>query len=528
MIGVIANPADHSVVCELFELFKTPWEFYRDGRQYDVILTTTGDIVNRDAAKLVLVYCGQEIPMDADGNAWPSSESVPSNTLSYRGSRLPIYGNLVTFREGQCEILADASSQRPAIRLLRDHRGALGRIGYDLFREVAVLLTAGQPIENAAAPTLDLHIALLRDVIVESGVALTEIPPVPEGYRFIVCLTHDVDHPLVGAHKFDKTMYGFLYRAVPGSVLAALHGRLSWRKVLTNWQAALKLLFVHVGLAKDFWRTFDEYARLEKGLHSSFFTIPFKNNPGRTVDGTAPHHRASGYGARDIADDLRDVISGGSEVGVHGIDAWLDASSGQEELEEIRRVTADKTVGARMHWLYFNEQSPLLLEKAGFDYDSTVGYNETVGYRAGTSQVYKPLNTSRLLELPLHIMDTSLFYPGRMHLTAVEAKERVDAIVANAVEFGGTVTVNWHDRSIAPERLWGDFYVDLIEDLKNRGAWFATASQAVAWFRKRRAASFENAESLDTGDGLPNLYVRTCNAREASVIALEPTAGRPW
>ena len=29
MIGVIANPADHDVVCEFFELFKTPWEFYR-------------------------------------------------------------------------------------------------------------------------------------------------------------------------------------------------------------------------------------------------------------------------------------------------------------------------------------------------------------------------------------------------------------------------------------------------------------------------------------------------------------------
>ena len=44
-------------------------------------------------------------------------------------------------------------------------------------------------------------------------------------------------------------------------------------------------------------------------------------------------------------------------------------------------------------------------------YDSTIGYNETVGYRAGTTQPYRPLAASRLLELPLHVMDTALFYP---------------------------------------------------------------------------------------------------------------------
>ena len=31
----------------------------------------------------------------------------------------------------------------------------------------------------------------------------------------------------------------------------------------------------------------------------------------------------------------------------------------------------------------------MTLEKAGFSYDSTVGYNETIGYRAGTAQVFK-------------------------------------------------------------------------------------------------------------------------------------------
>jgi hypothetical protein len=535
MIGVIANSAEHSAICEFFELFKTPWEFYRPGRQYDVLLNTSGDFVYLDAAKLVLIYAGQEIQLDADLKIRTSRKRASTSSLSYKGFPIPIYGSSITFEEGECEILVDASSHGPAIHLRRHRGSVLGRIGYDLFGEIAVLLTAGQPVENAATPTLDLHIALLRDLIVESGATLVEIPPVPEGYQFIACLTHDIDHPSIRAHKFDHTIFGFLYRAVFGSLFGVLRGRSSLRNLLGNWQAALKLLPVYMGLAGDFWRTLHEYVRLEKGLRSTFFAIPFKNYRGRISKGMAPRLRSSRYGAIDIGDDLRDLISCGSEVGVHGIDAWLDASSGQKELEEIRHViAAEKTIGVRMHWLYFNEQSPVALEKAGFDYDSTIGYNETVGYRAGTSQVYKPLNASRLLELPLHIMDTSLFSPGRMHLAPAEAKERVDAIVANAVEFGGTVTINWHDRSIAPERSWGEFYLSLLEDLKSRGAWFSTASQAVTWFRRRRAVSFESVKrdfnaqylqtSLDSGDDLPNLCLRTFNATEGS----EQTASRPF
>ena len=69
------------------------------------------------------------------------------------------------------------------------------RLGFDLFAEVRHLLTEGQPTEFASIPTLDLHISLLRELIVSQGMALVEIPPLPAGHRFIVCLTHDVDHP---------------------------------------------------------------------------------------------------------------------------------------------------------------------------------------------------------------------------------------------------------------------------------------------------------------------------------------------
>ena len=136
-------------------------------------------------------------------------------------------------------------------------------------------------------------------------------------------------------------------------------------------------------------------------------------------------------------------------------------------------------------------QSPVVLESAGASYDSTVGYNEAVGFRAGTTQVYKPLNATTLLELPLHIMDTALFYPAYLHLSPKDAEVRINRVIDTAVQYGGCVTVNWHDRSIAPERLWTETYVNLVNELSQKGAWFATAAQAVAWFRMRRSVMFD-------------------------------------
>ena len=44
MIGVIAKAGQVGVVEEFFELFKTPWELYRPGQVYDVIIATADEI----------------------------------------------------------------------------------------------------------------------------------------------------------------------------------------------------------------------------------------------------------------------------------------------------------------------------------------------------------------------------------------------------------------------------------------------------------------------------------------------------
>jgi hypothetical protein len=529
MIGVIADSAEREVVCEFFELFKTPWEFYQRDRRYEAVLCA-GDRQPDETAKVVLLYAGAETAFDRDHKVQTGLRQSAPRILTHQGTRIPVYGDTITFPENGDGILTDENSQQCLAYRDRSVDRVWVRIGYDLFAEVRALLAAGQPVANANMPALESHIALLRNLIVGCGIPLAEIPPVPDGYRFIACLTHDVDHPSIRQHKWDHTTFGFLHRAVVGSLRQFIRRRMSLRDLFTNWLAALKLPFVHLGLAKDFWRNFDDrYLELERGQSSTFFVIPLKDRPGGASHGPAPRRRAAKYCAGEIADTIKKLQTAGSEVALHGIDAWIDISKGRQELHEIRRLTGASEIGVRMHWLYFDQQSPVTLENAGAAYDSSVGYNETVGYRAGTTQAYKPLTATRLLELPLHVMDTALFYPPYLGLSQREAKTILSQMVDNAVQFGGCLTVNWHDRSLAPERLWGACYRDLVQDLKRRGAWFATAGQTVSWFRKRRSIVFESngnepagvraRVAADRRDALPGLRLRIHKARESGRVA---------
>jgi len=491
MIGVICSPADRDVVGELFELFKTPWELWHHRGSYDVVLCNDiVDIVDINA-ELILRYGARAVPLDRLQKIEIVQEKAGFGMLEHEEIRFPVYCGHLLFQKD----FERSPKVKPSEIFVRHDKWEgkeVVRVGYDLWAEVRRLLTAGQPKENAHSPTLELHITLLRTLILQSGRALVEVPPVPDGYDFIACLTHDVDHPLMRRHKWDHTMFGFIYRATYGSLRKALLGKTTWRNVWRNWATTIRLPFIYFGLDSDPWGDFDRYIDLEPGACSSFFVIPFEGRAGKKGSGSAPSGRAAGYGISHIRKQLAKILTAGCELGLHGIDAWVDAGAAREELEVIREVTGQRELGVRMHWLYFDEQSHAVLEEAGASYDATVGYNETVGYRAGTCQAYKPLGTVSLLELPMHVMDTALFFPDYLDLSPAEAMDRILQVTSQVCGIGGCITVNWHDRSIAPERLWEDVYLDVISEFRSRNAWFATSGQAVAWFRKRRSLRFDS------------------------------------
>ena len=495
MIGVMCKASEAAIAEEFFQLFKTPWQYFQEDRHYDVVVTTE-DRLPRIPPGLLVTYGSRKRDIDAEVGI---SESSPAGASiwTYRGDDFPIFGDGLVF--------APASACVPVLQAQSKTGGYVGRtegqrvlrLGYDLFHEIRILLSTGQPTQWARVPTLEVHIEILRAGILAAGIPLLEIPPVPAGHRFTVCLTHDIDFVGIKPHKFDHSMWGFLYRSTIGGLRDYLRGRIPARRLLRMWWAALLLPFVHLGLAKDYWLPFEWYLRVEKGLPITYFLVPFKNRRGDNVVGRNPERRATKYDVSDIPDWIATLVAEGCEIGVHGIDAWHSVSRGQDERARVAKFARTPVAGIRMHWLMKDERTYEALDEAGYAYDSTAGYNETVGYRCGTTQVFRPPRSRRLLELPLHIQDGALFFPQHLGLDEAEAWQICKAIIGHSEKMGGVLTVLWHDRSHGPERFWGDFYIKLLGELRASSAWFATASQAVEWFRRRRTIRFTEVQAHD-------------------------------
>ena len=113
------------------------------------------------------------------------------------------------------------------------------------------------------------------------------------------------------------------------------------RGLVRNWAAACKLPFVHLGLAKDFWREFDDrYLELEKGLPSTFFVIPFKDRAGRTLGWSGARvSRCSVWRRGYCRYDSKVAGLQAAKSDCTGLTPGSTVPEGDEELEEIRRLT---------------------------------------------------------------------------------------------------------------------------------------------------------------------------------------------
>jgi hypothetical protein len=498
MVGVVSKVDEMGAVREFFQLFKTPWEFYVPHRSYDVVIVTSEEVPANARGNVLLIYNSSGTNLD-DELGISIRSAQPPDWLESNVSAFPVYRNSSVFEGAGTPILWRRGKAESVGLEFNGPAPQTIRVGYDLFEEIAFLLSQGQPPANAHIPTLDIHISFLRSIMVSSGMPFIEIPPVPAGYDFMACLSHDVDFTGIREHGFDMTMWGFLYRATLGSLVDVVRGKRSWTQLMRNWKAAFSVPLVLLGWMDDFWLEFDRYLKIEAGLNATYFFIPFKNLPGALKTGPAPRHRAAKYDLAKCENDVRKLRQEGCEVGLHGIDAWRDLQRARIESKRICKMTGQSEMGVRMHWLYFDLESPKTLDRAGFSYDSSFGYNDALGFRAGTTQVFAPPDAEHLLELSLNIQDTAMFYPSRMNLSEPKAFDSCKQLIQTTAAAGGVVTVNWHTRSLSPERLWGDFYVTLLNEMRRYRVWFGTGQEIVTWFRNRRALSFEEVQFGEDG-----------------------------
>ena len=125
----------------------------------------------------------------------------------------------------------------------------------------------------------------------------------------------------------------------------------------------------------------------------------------------------------------------------------------------------------RFHYLRHETHRDLrLLDGLGFRVDSTQGYGDQPGLRAGFSHPYHPydLDGDRplgLLEVPLAVMDATLQDARYLGSRRDEGLRRATAVLELVAQCGGTAAVLWHNSRFAPAygRGWDRAYDRLLQ-----------------------------------------------------------------
>ena len=148
----------------------------------------------------------------------------------------------------------------------------------------------------------------------------------------------------------------------------------------------------------------------------------------------------------------------------------------KEQKEDMEQHLCSSVVSTRQHYLHYDVRRTLKIhEEAGILVDSTQGYNRSVGFRAGTSFPYHGYicdegRASSVLEVPMHVMDTSLFNNNALEYSADMALKHVISIMDSIEAIGGCLTLNWHPNYLN-NPVWWSVYRDTLQEAKLRGAW---------------------------------------------------------
>ncbi|MCR4394787.1 MAG: hypothetical protein NUV31_10495, partial [Dehalococcoidales bacterium] len=285
-------------------------------------------------------------------------------------------------------------------------------IGFDLFTECGKVLCgfyddcflkhdeSGKKLRSL--PVVDILEEWLFLVICKSLPEMNLKPLFnwPDGHRFAMVLTHDVDE-VSKRHQYLPSIAGAFRKGCISELFYHINN----------------LLFKH-GRKNPYW-TFDAITRLENrlGVKSTYYFLhetgrvnPFKYKSWILYSGRYRIARS------EIQEVIKRLKAMGFEIGVHGsYRSYCHTDLLRMEKSVLESITGENIPGVRQHYLNYNPvDTPRIHIECGFTYDSSIGLKPAfgIGFRRGTSfpfLITDAKGTSfQLLELPLIIMDSAI------------------------------------------------------------------------------------------------------------------------
>lgn len=323
-------------------------------------------------------------------------------------------------------------------------------------------------------PVVDHYYLLFTAFLKEAFKKIREYnlePLWPQNRSFALGLSHDVDR--IRTWTFSKAK-----RTLTESLR---------KKEYINFVKKTLHLTYSLSLKENWSGDFKFITSMEQkyGGNSTFFFASKRRN---SMD---PHYNLK---LNHIKNGMGIIIKNGGKIGLHGsIDSSENKKYLNEEKQLLQQHLNNTVKGNRQHYLCFNPAVTFdVIESAGFQYDSTLGFSNEPGYRCGTSLPFQPFSQKNkkpysFLEIPLVLMDTVLMLESKLHLSADEAWEIIESYLQNTHKSGFCLMVNWHNNNINPADVfgYGHLYERMLSWAQEKNAWICSPDDIFQWWIKR-------------------------------------------
>ena len=349
--------------------------------------------------------------------------------------------------------------------------------------------------EDSVVPDFSFNILntmglLYTPVVDEHYLSRNQKKPVwPDGKCFAVCLTHDVDD--VSLFSYRQTLRGVQRpprnpRQRCPSIRKALGFGLNAIRITKNV------------FSKDPLHCYERWLDIENAFHarSTFFFWPGWKNV------TKHHYSDSTYELDDritfdgqnctVTEMIQEIHRRGWEIGLHP--SWYAFN----DVDELKRqkgaleTAADSSIhSVRQHYLHYDIWStPRAHSEAGFKYDSTLGFNDNIGFRFGTCYPWNLYDLKAdeqlpIVEIPLIIQDAAMLSANKgLRLNLEMALNYIVLLADRVKDVGGVLTLLWHPNQIIKSE-YVKVYTKSLEYLKRQNCWMTTVAEVGDWWTER-------------------------------------------
>ncbi len=333
--------------------------------------------------------------------------------------------------------------------------GSLGLVSGSLREEVVpkelvadlCSVMRGASAEDTETPSLETRI---RDVLTEAEKDAIESRGYfvrkarwPGGAPFAVCLTHDVDNIERPKEHVEKVADRFAMEDIE------------------RWRKGKLSLYDNVEMIAQRER--------ELGFRSSFYFM------------------SAEYPLSKVRATAHKIHKEGWEIGLHGDFGTHDSAEAMRRaVARLTRGTGVRPRGVREHYLRFDfAKTWKIMEGARFDYDTTPGNADRLGFKLGLATPFHPPDerwrAMRLLELPLSLMDTTLW--GYLKKEEEEGLNDIIRFMDMTKGVEGLFTLLWHQEAV--RMRGGRIYWLVLEEVRKSGAFVGSGAEIARWWRAR-------------------------------------------